>query len=355
MKKGIIIVLITLISILSGYNKVNASDIFMNNWADGLPNISRVDIRGCDKEIYSSTFDTYQCDNNSSELDSVRSYYSTGSGFREYVQNSYAWTIGTNGYSVGTASRTKKNYLYQVNYYYCSSTWVNDYTDTFITMGAHAQKNQDAIYYTDLMQFVGNQPGAYNENYTNYYKGDWTACYRLTALIVPKSDSANINFRIRQTSGTISNYYHQFISLEVNELGLWSGALENVIENSGFAKATDVQQVETAVNEVKQEVQELNNSIDETNDILTGEQDYNTNASEEVNGKQEIDDYTEKEEQLFSSLDFEGIENSEIIINPNASSFIWQIVEGLRGISGKIVLLMTSILGLGIIKMVLNR
>lgn len=98
-----------------------------------------------------------------------------------------------------------------------------------------------------------------------------------------------------------------------------------------------------------------NSKLDDINQTLTGEQNYNKDASEEIEGKEEINNYNQKEEELFSNLNFEGIGNNEITINPNTSSFIWQIVEKLRGMNGKIILLMTSILGLGIIKMILNR
>lgn len=106
---------------------------------------------------------------------------------------------------------------------------------------------------------------------------------------------------------------------------------------------------------IKDQTNQIIEGQEELKDILEGEHDYNKDPSEEINGKEDINNYTEKEEELFGRLDFEGIGNNEITINPQASSFIWQIVERIREMNGKIVLFMTSILGIGIIKMILNR
>lgn len=106
---------------------------------------------------------------------------------------------------------------------------------------------------------------------------------------------------------------------------------------------------------IKDQTNQIIEGQEELKDILEGEHDYNNNPSEEINGREDIDNYTEKEEELFSSLDFEGIGDNEITINGETSNFIWRIIERIREMSGKIILLMNSILGLGIIKMILNR
>ena len=98
----------------------------------------------------------------------------------------------------------------------------------------------------------------------------------------------------------------------------------------------------------------INNQTIILNDTLNQDHTYNNNASENIQGQQDLDNLNNAETSLFNNLDFSGA-NAPISINTYASSYIWQIVDALRGISAKIVLLMTSILGLGIIKMILNR
>ena len=89
-------------------------------------------------------------------------------------------------------------------------------------------------------------------------------------------------------------------------------------------------------------------------DTLDQDAEYNTDG-EQIEGKQDMDDYKQAEENVLDSLDFSAVDDLDITINANTSNFIWQIVERLRQISSKIVLLFTSVLGLGIIKMILNR
>lgn len=91
------------------------------------------------------------------------------------------------------------------------------------------------------------------------------------------------------------------------------------------------------------------------NDTLNQDHDYNTNASETIDGQNELNSMENKENQLRDSLDFSGASDLDISIDSDTNSFIWNVVNALRTISSKIVLLMTSFLGLGIIKMILNR
>lgn len=98
----------------------------------------------------------------------------------------------------------------------------------------------------------------------------------------------------------------------------------------------------------------IDNQNQNTQEIINQNATYEENP-EELNGTTELNEYTQKEEQLFGNLDFDVNGTSDITINPNASAFVWQIVEALRGMNPAIILLMTSILGIGIIKLILNR
>lgn len=99
----------------------------------------------------------------------------------------------------------------------------------------------------------------------------------------------------------------------------------------------------------------INDTINNQTENIIGEtHTYNETPSETIDRTQ-MDEYQEAEDNLLNSIDLSGAEDIEVSINANASNFIWGIVNRLRGISGKIVLLFTSILSLGIIKMVMNR
>lgn len=93
----------------------------------------------------------------------------------------------------------------------------------------------------------------------------------------------------------------------------------------------------------------------ETNETLKEEHTYNTNESQSTQQQQqEMNNYEQEEDTLRNNLKLD-IEDAEISINPQASTFIWEVVNRLRSINPKIVLLFTSILSLGIMKMVLGR
>lgn len=99
----------------------------------------------------------------------------------------------------------------------------------------------------------------------------------------------------------------------------------------------------------------IDNQNQNTQEIINQNATYSDQPKEETEGKNETADYEQKEQQLMGSLDFNMTAMDNITINPNASTFIWNITDRLRQINPAIILLMTSILGMGIIKLILNR
>lgn len=103
------------------------------------------------------------------------------------------------------------------------------------------------------------------------------------------------------------------------------------------------------------ETNKINNSINKVDETLKQNHEYNNNASKDTTAQEnEINNYEQKEDSLRNSLNLD-IEDSEITINPEANNFIWETINKLRGMSNKIVLLFTSVLSLGLMKMILGR
>lgn len=125
--------------------------------------------------------------------------------------------------------------------------------------------------------------------------------------------------------------------------------LNNLINNQITQQHNDSLAVQSAIGGVTNAIGNMQNGI------INEDTTYSNNPSENINGKQDMDDLSDAEKGLINNLDFSGAEDIDITINAESSSFIWQIVNQLRQMNGAIVLLMTSILGLGIIKMILNR
>lgn len=100
-------------------------------------------------------------------------------------------------------------------------------------------------------------------------------------------------------------------------------------------------------------------SSNKTNEDIKNEiikdHEYNNNASKDTTQQEnEINNYEQQEDNLRNNLNLD-IEESEITVNPQANNFIWDTINKLRGMSSKIVLLFTSVLSLGLMKMILGR
>ena len=106
---------------------------------------------------------------------------------------------------------------------------------------------------------------------------------------------------------------------------------------------------------VIQEQQDTNDKLDKTNEIMNQTIEYNTNVNTNTKGANETIQAGQMEDQLIQQNEFNGSIMEGMTINSSASGFIWQIMERLRGMNIAIVTLMTMALGLGVIKLVLNR
>lgn len=124
---------------------------------------------------------------------------------------------------------------------------------------------------------------------------------------------------------------------------------------SGTYEMGTIGAIENQTNAIINGNNQINNNLDDIKDTITGDYEYSEEPTEQIQGKEEIDEMKELEENILGNIDLSATEDLNITINPQASKFIWDIVEQLRGINDKIIMLITSILGLGIIKMILNR
>lgn len=93
----------------------------------------------------------------------------------------------------------------------------------------------------------------------------------------------------------------------------------------------------------------------QTNEILNQTTEYNNETNTNTIGANETLEAGEMEDQLLQENQFNGSIMDNMSIDSTASGFIWNIMDGLRGMNVAIVSLMTMALGLGVIKLVLNR
>ena len=94
----------------------------------------------------------------------------------------------------------------------------------------------------------------------------------------------------------------------------------------------------------------INNILDEDHDYSEAYDPYTSQAQQKEN------EWSMWQTQIKNNIDISNSNTlTTLTINATSSQFIWGIVDMFRSLSSKIILLITSILSLGIIKMVLNR
>lgn len=309
-------ILIVSLVILSGLIRVKASETWIGNVKYGINSYYIYDLSAnshTNKDYVTGSVDRY------SNTDRVIWY-----------QNSGAMTIGSNGImsAYNISQRTLSGYLYQLTFYACSNKRIyysNVNADLFI--GGRA---------TDVANRPANSLTYQATNITELLATDANYCAMYTTLFVPNTTTNGswVGLRLRASGSNISGLYFTAFGYDIQQLGLYTDSIRTIVENANG-------NVENAVNKV--------------NETLNQNHEYNNNASQSTeNEKQQMENYEKEEDTLRNGLDL-SIEESEITINPEANTFIWNIVDKLRGMNGKIVLLFTSVLSLGIMKMILGR
>ena len=338
MKKKITIILTILISIVFLNDRVNAQSTseWGGNIEQGFTDAYYYDLTSNGYSQLGLALDQFQ-------------RYGTNDILTSYG-NTPRTTIGPNGtmLAFNLNQRTMNGYLYSITVYQCATSRIyygNTIADLFVggnsEIVASRPTNSTMYQSTNITELAGAD----------------LSCFMTTSLFVPNTNTNNswVGLRLRASGANIPNVFMRAYGFTIREMGIYNETITNTIKNSGFATAQSVQEVNNAVNQVKQEVQGLNNSIDQTNNILTQDHNYNKNESQSTQEqKQEIENYDKQENNLRNQLNL-NIEDTEISVNPNANNFIWEVVNKLRTMSGKIVLLFTSVLSLGIMKMILGR
>lgn len=311
MKKGKIITLAILITLV-GLTEVKAASL--TNWVEGLPNLSRVQMYEC------------QTNNNCYQKSVEMQGITTETLIRNFAINPNAMTLDAGGVSIQTnVNELKEGYLYLTNYYVCANKSLDNVNALIYNADYGEPGKANTTYNSTSISSLSNIPG--NGDHT------FTSCKQYSGLYVPNKANNWATLRLKNSSSS-GGWYFSLLAVENKELGIYSDTIRQIVENANG----NVEQ-----------------AVDRVNDTLNQDHNYNTEPSKSTTEEEnKIDDYETQEDNLREGLNLE-IDNSEITINPNANTFIWQTIDKLRGISGKIVLLFTSVLSLGLIKIVLGR
>lgn len=164
--------------------------------------------------------------------------------------------------------RYRDGYLYAHNLYVCSSSssWkltreqVDTHTGDYDKV---INKRGGLAYHSVLVQTLDTRP--YTPSQQNF-----GSCYMITDLFVSEHDNENVGTVLH--GSRVNGASLSLMGETWDELGLYSGVIENkissIVNGSGLATASSINEVKSSLNEVKSNINELNETQKETNKKL---------------------------------------------------------------------------------------
>lgn len=232
-----------------------SSLLFMSVKADTTPNYW---ITNTDVPTY---FDFFDCTESTCNRVDSSNYTNemielNETGGRQFTVTTRPYTIYRNGIVIRTSSNARYNvgYLYQTTFYVCSDATMDPASNTI-----YPSYYGDAFTNNNVFQ----SSNSYNLSGLPGLAPRWNNCYAFSTIFSPGENGTYINLRLKSTSA-IKGYY-ALVGFKSESLGLYSGKVEQIIQNSGFATASSVDEVKQATNEVKQEMQSTNNTLNNDN------------------------------------------------------------------------------------------
>lgn len=227
---------------------VNAATV--NQWADNLPVLNRVQMYECGSS---------QCYEKTVEFGGIST---GGDGDRKYIFSSNNLTVDSSG---GTVIQTtsgdvlNKGYLYLTKFYICNKPNISSYNYKIgnTNFNTPNQFNADILAMNDSA--LSTSPGITGIGYSS--------CRLFSGLYVPTTTGNNW-ISIQFTSNNIQTSKFAIVSVETENLGIYTNTIKQIIETSNG-------NVVDAVNGVKEETKKTNDTItnsdiSDANDSATG-------------------------------------------------------------------------------------
>lgn len=248
------VIFFIIVTIVSKSDKLS-SLLFMSVKADTTPNYW---ITNTDVPTYFDLFDCTEstCNRVNSDNYTNEMIELNETGGRQFTVTTRPYTIYRNGIVIRTSSNARYNvgYLYQTTFYVCSDAFMDNASNTI-----YPSYYGDAFTNNNVFQ----SSNSYNLSGLPGLAPRWNYCYAFSTIFSPGENGTYINLRLKSTSKI--NGYYALVGFKSESLGLYSGEVESIVQNSGFATATSVEEVKTATNEVKQEIQSTNNTLNNDN------------------------------------------------------------------------------------------
>ena len=240
--------------------------LFMSVKADTTPNYW---ITNTDVPTY---FDLFDCTESTCNRVNSSNYTNemielNETGGRQFTVTTRPYNLQGNGIVIRTSSNARYNvgYLYQTTFYVCSDAIMDNATNTI-----YPSYYGDAFTNNNVFQ----SSNSYNLSGLPGLAPQWENCYAFSTIFSPGENGTYINLRLKSTSRI--NGYYALVGFKSESLGLYSGEVQSIVQNSGFATASSVEEVKAATNEVKQEIQSTNDTLnnDNVDESLTEADDF---------------------------------------------------------------------------------
>lgn len=173
-------------------------------------------------------------------------------GGRQFTVTTRKYNLKGNGIVIRTSSNARYNvgYLYQSTFYVCSDAIMDNATNTI-----YPSYYGDAFTNNNVFQ----SSNSYNLSGLPGLAPQWNNCYAFSTIFSPGENGTYINLRLKSTS--IINGYYALVGFKSESLGLYSGEVKSIVQNSGFATAKSVDEVKKATDEVKEETKKTNDTL----------------------------------------------------------------------------------------------
>lgn len=228
-----------------------SSLFFMSVKADTTPNYW---ITNTDVPTY---FDLFDCTESACNRVDSSNYTNemielNETGGRQFTVTTRQYNLQGNGIVIRTSSNARYNvgYLYQTTFYVCSDAIMDNATNTI-----YPSYYGDAFTNNNVFQ----SSNSYNLSGLPGLAPQWNNCYAFSTIFSPGENGTYINLRLKSTSRI--NGYYALVGFKSESLGLYSGEVKSIVQNSGFATASSVDEVKQATNEVKQEIKSTNDTL----------------------------------------------------------------------------------------------
>ena len=218
--------------------KVNADTV--NQWADNLPVLNRVQMYECGAS---------QCYEKTTDFSGIST---GGDGDRKYIYSANNLTVDKSGGTViqtTTGDVLNKGYLYLTKWYICNKPNISNYNYKIgnTNYATPNQFNADLLAQNDSA--LSTSPGITSIGYSS--------CRLYSGLYVPNTTGNNW-ISIQFTSNQTQTSKFAIVSVETENLGIYTNTIKQIIETSNG-------NVVDAVNSVKEETKKTNDTLKDSN------------------------------------------------------------------------------------------